>query len=289
MAIQMMPRRVWILAFNMIVFILFFWGPLSAVLRSIDNELYSHIVLIPFISACLIYLKRKRISSYSGFSIPGGSLLIIASIIAYIGGKYLAFHLDQNDFYSVMIFASILFLIGTFLLAYGPRAFWEVQFELLFLFFMVPVPTFMIDKIIFFLQSGSTELSYLFLNVLGVPVFRQGFFFQLPTITVEVAKECSGIRSSLALVIVTTLAAHLFLRDTWRRVVLLLCVIPVVIIKNSVRITVLSLLATYVDTKFITNSTLHRNGGVLFFMLGVVFLGAVLWGLGKYEKQPKVE
>jgi exosortase len=289
MATEMMPRRVWILAFNMIVFIFFFWSPLSVVLRSMGNELYSHIVLIPFITGYLIYLNRNKIFSSREYSISGGSILITASIITYITGKTLASILDKNDFFSIMVVSSVLFLIGTFLLVYGSRAFWEAQFPLCFLFFMVPVPTVIIDQVIFLLQSGSTEVSYLFLNVLGVPVFREGFVFHLPTITVEVAKECSGIRSSLALVIVTVLAAHLFLRDSWRRVVLLICVIPVVIIKNGVRITVLSVLATYVDTRFITNSTLHRDGGVLFFMLGVIILGSVLWLLGKYEKKPKVE
>ena len=107
--------------------------------------------------------------------------------------------------------------------------------------------------------------------------------FQLPGIAIEVAKECSGIRSSLALFITSLLAGHMFLKTTWRKVVLVLVIIPLTIFKNAVRITTLSLLAVYVDKSWLTDSWLHKGGGIVFFVLALVFFAPVLWALARSE------
>ncbi len=100
---------------------------------------------------------------------------------------------------------------------------------------------------------------------------------------IEVAKECSGIRSSLALLILALLVGHLFLRKFWKQAVFVVAGILMMIIKNGVRIATLTILAQYVDPSFLFGR-LHHDGGVVFFLLGLLLLWPVLWLLQRGDK-----
>ena len=104
----------------------------------------------------------------------------------------------------------------------------------------------------------------------------------LPQVTIQVAKECSGIRSAQALLITCLLAGNLFLRTNWRRVALLAAAVPVLIIKNGIRIATLTLLAVHVDPSFL-NGPWHHDGGIIFFVLGLLILLPLLRWLEKTE------
>jgi len=100
-------------------------------------------------------------------------------------------------------------------------------------------------------------------------------------------RGCKGVQRnsfSLALVITSVIAGYLFLETGWKRVILVLSIFPVMIIKNAVRITTLSLLAVYVDESWLTDSFLHHSGGIFFFLLALVILAPVLLFLKKTEK-----
>lgn len=86
----------------------------------------------------------------------------------------------------------------------------------------------------------------------------------------------SGIRSSLSLILLTLVIAHESLRGNVRRFVLLASTIPIAILKNGVQIVTLTLLAIYVDPSFLTGSLRH-DGGIVFFLLGLVMLIPVIW------------
>ena len=113
------------------------------------------------------------------------------------------------------------------------------------------------------------------LSAFGVPYYREGLVFQLPGIAVEVAEECSGIRSSVALFITVLLAAQLTLRSNWRKVALCALVIPVALFKNGLRIATISALSVYVNRGFLYGR-LHRSGVFVFFSLGLLVLFGVL-------------
>jgi exosortase/archaeosortase family protein len=103
-------------------------------------------------------------------------------------------------------------------------------------------------------------------------------------VSVEVAKQCGGIRSSLVLFIVSILAGHLFLTTMKRRFILSLWVLPITIVKNAIRIVTLTLFAVYVDPR-ILDSMLHRRGGIPFFIVALSLLGIVLWFLIRSESR----
>jgi exosortase len=261
-----------------------FWAPLSRLIRfSFQQGQYSHIILIPLISASLIFLERKRIFSHVYTLWRVGSALLFAGALLFWFGQRPSASESENDQLSTAIFSAVVIWVGGFLLCYGLQALRTGLFPVLFLFLMVPIPDFFLNRVILWLQTGSAEVSYAAFQLLGVTVFRTGFVFALPGVTIEVAKECSGIRSSLALVITSLLAGHLFLRSAWTKTALSLATFPLLIVKNGFRIVTLSLLSIYVDPCVLTGS-LHHQGGIVFFLLALAFLAPVLWLLQKSER-----
>jgi exosortase len=268
-----------------IVTIAWFWGPLSTVinlsLRYSEYEHYSHIVIIPVISLFLIYVRRDAIFSEAEWGVRLGMVVMVSAIVASALPRILRF--DEATAWTVAMISMVLAVVGAFLICYGMRAFKKSAFPLFMLLFMAPLPPVVLHAVIGFLQRAAAEASALLFDLLGVPVFRQGFVFALPGVTIEIAEECSGIRSSTALLIVGLVAAHLYLRSTWAKVVVAMAAVPVAIMKNAVRIVVLSLLGINVDPGFVGPGLLHRYSGIPVFAMALASLGAIIWLLHKSE------
>ena len=281
---EIMGRSTFFLLF-LVLSIMLFYNPLELLVKSsLDNELYSHIILIPMVSLYLIFTRWREIFQNNGTSFIPGSIFIVVGVGLYFVGGEFVMRLDQNDFLSMMTFAAVHCWIGGFVLFFGLESSRRALFPLLFLLFMVPVPGFLMERVIHLLQVWSTEVSYGIFKLTGVPIFREGFTFHLPGVSVEVAKQCGGIRSSLVLFIVSVLAGHLFLASWKRKVILSLWVLPITIVKNAIRIVTLTLLAVYVNPR-ILDSTLHRRGGIPFFVVALSLFGVVLWFLVRSESR----
>lgn len=280
---QTLPRNV-IFLILVILSLVAFWRPLwSLVHFSLEHEFASHIVLVPLVSGYLLCRERKRIFSCAQFSFGVGNILLLGGVALYGLVQWFRLALRPNDILSPTVFSIVLVWIAGFVLCYGTRAFRAATFPLLFLLLMVPLPDLLLDKAIFLLQKGSAEGVEVLFNLVGVPVLRQGLVFHLPGVSIEIAKECSGIRSTLVLLITCLLAGYFFLLSGWHRTVLILCALPLVIVKNAVRIVTLTLLALYVNPGFLSGS-LHQRGGILFFLLALATLAPILHWLQKTEK-----
>jgi exosortase len=253
--------------------IVLFWKTIAAlVYYSLHQDSSSHVVLIPFISAYLLATERKRIFVKNQRAIGLGIVVVLAGVVLYWApGQFYSAATHENLALSVATFSLVVIWIGFFALSYGLDATRAAAFPLLFLLLMIPLPDRLLDKTVYFLQQGSTEIAYFLFKIVGVPVLRQGFVLTVPGFSIEVATECSGIRSSMALFITCLLAAHLFLRSSWKRVALVLLSFPLALIKNGVRIATLTLLSMYVDPSFLKGS-LHRDGGFAFFLLALAMI-----------------
>jgi exosortase len=262
--------------------ILLYWKTLSTLaVFSMHEESSSHLLLIPVISIYLLFSERKRIFTIMRTQVILGSLVIL------IGGMlhwFTVARASANEWsLSGEMLSLVLIWAGGFVLFYGSAALSAAAFPLAFLLLMIPIPASILDRVIYELQGGSTDIAYFLFRTTGVPVLRQGFLLSVPGVTIEVAKECSGIRSSMALFITCLLAAHLFLRAGWRKLVFVLLAFPVALIKNGVRIFTLTMLSIYVDPSFLTGN-LHHKGGFVFFLLALLILAPVLMLLEKTER-----
>jgi len=268
-----------------ILSVIIFWRTFHALaLFSLDHESASHILLIPLVSIYLLWSERSCIFQVVRTSLVSGGILVLAAIALYLFTAVRWSLQDPEQFLPGATLAIVLLWLGGFLLCYGDAAWRRARFSLLFLLLMVPLPPALLDRCIYLLQQGSTEIAYLLFKAVGVPVLRQGFLLTVPGVTIEVARECSGIRSSVALFITSLLAAHLFLRTTSRMLVFVLLAFPLAILKNGIRITTLTLLSVYVNPGFLTGR-LHHQGGFVFFLLALAIFAPILLFFQKSEQK----
>jgi exosortase len=242
----------------------------------------SHIVLIPFVAAALIYQQRQQIftvvkADYSiGLPLFGaGAMLLIAVRFGPLA--------SAPAVLTVSAAALVMLAIGAFVMTFGRSAAREALFPLLFLAAAIPIPEQLLSVAVDVLKRGSTEAVAVLFRATATPFHRDGFVFNLPNLAIEVADACSGIRSSIALTLTSLLGGYTFLQSPVSRSALLLAVLPVTIVKNAIRIVTLSLLAIHVDPSFITGR-LHHDGGVVFFLMALVLMAPWLLLLRRIEK-----
>ena len=286
-------RRFWGGACFVIVLLAAFGQPLLGLANyAAHSSLHSYILLIPFVSGYLLYLRRDQLPKKRVTDIPLGILALAGGLGVFLFTHWLAFagRLPADNYYFVLLTISFLCCLaagGFFFL--GRDWMRAAAFPLAYLIFMIPMPDAMADALESASKYASAEVANVLFHLSGTPFLRAGLIFQLPNITIEVAQECSGIRSSWVLLMTSILAANLFLKTRWRRFALVAFVIPLAILRNGFRILVIALLCVNVGPQMI-HSLIHRRGGPLFFTLSLIPFFLVLWWLRKgdvHTRQPK--
>src|SRR6266446_1301173 len=247
------------------------------------EELHSHILLIPFVSAYLIYIRRHELPKDYTFSVKWALIPLLAGAISLaVAWNPAVSGLSRNDYLALIALSFVCFVAAGGVFFLGRKWMAAAAFPFAFLIFMVPMP----DRLADFLETAaklaSAEAANMFFNISGTPVLRDGTFFHLPNITIEVAQECSGIRSSWVLFITSLLAANLFLKSGWRRAVLVCFVIPLGIARNGFRVWVIGMLCIYLGPQMI-HSIIHHRGGPIFFALSLIPLFLLLWWLRRAD------
>jgi exosortase C (VPDSG-CTERM-specific) len=288
-------KRVHFFALSVAVLAILFFKPLYDLLRyAIHSELYSHVPLIPCVSFYLLWKKREQLAArpFDRLSTEMSGRPETAPCFAFsafaIGLAALAFYwfsfrksgANQNDALSLMTFSFVAFVAGFYLLFLGKNLFNATGFPIAFLFFIIPFPTFFTTGIETFFQHASASAAEVMLQLSGATFFRNGLEFRLPKITLFVAPECSGIRSTLVLFITSLIAGHLFLRSFWKKTGLALFVIPLAIFRNGFRIFVIAQLCIQRGPEMI-DSPIHHRGGPIFFVLSLIPFFVLLFFLHK--------
>ena len=232
---------------------------------ALRNDRYSYLLLIPLLSAGMIYRSRRQIFRQRA---ADGTLLIPAGIASLAVACWFLADSRLLDSFTLAVFAGVTFWLGTFRLYYGRQAWEAARFPLLFLYSLVPIPGFVLDRVIGGLQAGSAAVANGLLSLSSIPYFQDGLALHFQDLTVVVTEDCSGIRSSITLLLWVALQAHFSLRSGWRKLLFLSSVLPVVLFKNGLRIATLSFLAVKVDPGFMTG-WLHHDGGFVFFGLAL--------------------
>ena len=264
-------RQLRLLAIYTTLLVLCFAKPLFDLVRfALHNELYSHILLVPFVSLYLAWLKKDKLLHDSSPEPKLALLPLAAGLVSILG--FLALHsclqLAPVDSLAWNVFSFFLLFIGVCLLSLGRQTVRTLAFPVAFLIFLVPFPVIINHAIESFLQHRSADAAELLFNLVGTPLLRRGVDFHLPGFSLQVAPECSGIRSTLVLFISSLVAGQLFLRSPWKRMVFALAVVPLGIFRNAFRIVVIGELCVHVDPGFI-DSPIHHRGGPVFFVISL--------------------
>jgi exosortase C (VPDSG-CTERM-specific) len=248
------------------------------------SDLHSHILLVPFISGYLLYLRRGRLLIRYRRSITGTVALSGIGIAALAAGIEWRTSLSLNDELALLALAYVGFLATGGFLFLGSKWMRAAAFPIAFLIFMVPLPGIVVNWLEDASVSGSAEVAALFFRAAGTPLVRHGTLFELPGIAIRVAQECSGIHSSWVLFITSLIASNLFVKAWWRRIALVAFVIPLGILRNGFRILVIGLLCVHVGPHMI-DSPIHHRGGPIFFALSLIPLFLLLWWLRRQERR----
>lgn len=250
---------------------------------ALADERYTHILLVLPVSAALILVDWKwEQTSATNFSPVAASLLIAAVVSTAVLRVKNSYALDIQLALNVLLLQ--IFWVAAFALCFGERAFRRALFPLCLLLWLVPAPDFVLDRIVALLQFGSAASAHLLFLAARIPVAQRGMLIHIPGLTMEVAPECSSIRSSLMLLVTTMVLAHVLLRSVGKKLLVVGLAIPLCFIKNGFRIFILGVLTTRVDPAYMTGR-LHREGGILYFLIALVAIFLLLWILLRRERR----
>jgi exosortase C (VPDSG-CTERM-specific) len=252
-----------------IIVILAFILPLGRLMNfAIHDELYSYILLIPFISGYLIWQEKGKLSGAPAVASRLTPVFLMAGLAALLW-HYFARPAAIEDGLAQTTLAFLLFVAAAAAWTLGGQTLRALAFPIAFLIFMVPLPAAFRSFIEGGLQAGSAAAANVLFTVAATPMINDGLVFRLPGIQLEIAPECSGIHSTVVLFITSLLAGHYFLKRPWKRAVLCLAVIPLALLRNGFRVFVIGELCVHIGPQMI-NSVIHRHGGPLFFLLSLI-------------------
>ena len=192
----------------------------------LEKDLHSYTLLIPLVSLYMASLKRASLPR-EGIRTTvwdvGWALIFGLAAAALHFGPDLAgvSPLGQSASMSQTASLYILLLIAGGCAFLGMTWMRLLMFPFAFLLFMVPLPDIALRCLENFLMQASVGLAHALFQLTGTPVLRNGQVVELPGMTLEVARNCSGIRSSLVLFITSLIASYMFLSSAWHRSCLL--------------------------------------------------------------------
>ena len=245
--------------------------PLAANLRlALLSDAHTYILLILPISITLIYLeKNDPLEEPARGRMWGGVLLGVALLLRVVTAMD-SWQQSPSDNLSLSVGALVFFWIGSTIVAFGLRAVKTNLFPICFLLLFIPLPDDAVTWLTSLLQRQSAWASTILFRAVGVPIARDGVMLSIPGLNIEVATECSSIRSSTMVVVTTLLLAQLFLKSWWRKFLLVATSLPVSVAKNALRIFVIAELGTRVDRGYL-NGWLHHQGGFIYLGLALLF------------------
>jgi len=280
-----MQKRIQLVAFAMLCGVsgALGWQALVSTWRlALNNGAYTHILLIAPLSVGLIQLNWRMLPERFELSVTRGSVLLAGALATAGLARWGALGPAADLRLSLSMIALVTWWIGSIVLCFGPGTFRTFLFPLCFLYWMVPMPAAALDRIIPFLQNESAVSARALFWLAGVPVTRDGTVLDIPGLTIEVARECSSIRSSLILIVMAMVLAQLFLHSWWRKAVVFAAAIPLAVAKNGLRIFVIAELGTRVDPGFL-DGNLHHHGGIVFLAIAVAIVSGFIWILRQNE------
>jgi exosortase C (VPDSG-CTERM-specific) len=271
------------IAYLAVLTVLFIQPLIRLAVHAAANDLHSHVVLVPFITAYLLYIRRRSLPAGDRGSVAGAFVLAAAGIAALAVRFTWLRSLSVNDDVALMTLAFVSFAAAGGFLFLGVKWMTAAAFPVAFLIFMVPLP----DAVVTWLEQvsvlASADAAAVYFQASGTPFVREDTIFALPGIVLRVAQECSGIRSSWVLFITSLLLSEIFLKSRWRKFVLVAFVIPLGVLRNGLRILIIGLLCVHIGPEMI-DSVIHHRGGPIFFALSLVPLFLLLLWFRRQEK-----
>jgi exosortase len=232
---------------------------------------YSHGFLIPVLSGYFLWERRHALAQLPIQPSPVGFLVMLLGIALLL--------LGQVGAELFLMRVSLVVLIAGLVLYHGGWQYLKgMAFPIVFLLFMIPWPAIILNALTLPLQFLAARLSTSSLQLMNLPVYREGNIIFLPHATLEVVEACSGIRSLVSLLALAVVFAYMTQRHVWKMAVLVVSATPIAIIANAFRIWGTGVLA-HVYGPQAAEGFYHTFAGWLVFVIAFVLLaveGAVM-------------
>jgi exosortase len=220
---------------------------------------YSHGFLVPLGCGLLLWRSRKSWMAMPPRPSDSGLLFVVAAMGMLVVGT-----LGAEIF---LPRASLVVLLGGLLVYFaGWPMLSAVKAPWLALFLMIPLPVIVFNEFAFPLQLLASRLACALLDLLQIPVLREGNIIMLPSMSLDVVEACSGLRSLMSLITVAVLYSLFFERRKWMRCLVILLAIPVAVLANALRIVLTAVLARYVNVQ-LAEGFFHALSGLILFVL----------------------
>ena len=234
----------------------------------LDDPTFAYALWIPPLAAYLSYLKVRalpgsQLPAYLAASHAGYAVMAAGCALLLVGEVSTLLYIARLSFLVV--------LAGLALTLIGWQGLSLFSFPAGYLLFAVPLPALIYIPLSTRLQMLSSVLAGDSLDWLGVPALREGNIISLPNNQLEVVEACSGIHSLFALLAVATLAGYLLRSRNTQRLLVALSAIPLAILLNAMRITLLGVLSYYVGPGVAVGFA-HMTTGLVIFMIGAALI-----------------
>ncbi|WP_028317206.1 exosortase/archaeosortase family protein [Desulfobulbus elongatus] len=228
------------------------------------SEDYAHAFFTVPIIIYMIWTKKEAFLKQEGNSVVGLPL-VVGSISLYLLSL-------QLQIPTIMFVATMLTVVSTLIYFCEFRIVKALIIPIMLLFLLIPIPNQLLSAVTAALQLKVSEASELIVQLLAIPLFREGNVLHIPDKTFQVVEACSGIRSLISLSTLSLIFGYFTLRTWWATSLLLLLSVPIAIFINIVR--VVSMVVVYrwyaID---LTEGTAHTVAGLVLFLLGFFMLG----------------
>ena len=232
------------------------------------DSYYSHGPLIPFISALLVWWRRRELAALPKATSRWGPFLVVVGLALQL------FSAIWRIYFASAL--SLLVVLSGLILTFGGMPLWKkAWFPVAFLFFMVPMPLALVAQLSLQLKLWAATAASHLIWWFGIPVMQDGSVLHLPHGVLLVEDLCSGLRSLISLVSLGVLCSYLMKGNWWKRGIVLAATVPVAIAANVFRITVVSLVSEVYGYHLASGAFHDIMGFVLFFLAF-----GILWVLG---------
>ncbi|MFL6698574.1 MAG: exosortase A [Vitreoscilla sp.] len=247
------------LALAMAAVVLLYWSTAAGMVGIwIRSATFMHAFLVPPISAWLLWRERDRLATITPR--PNAWILLPLAAVAmlWLLGELAAVNALTQLAFTAMVVLSVPAVLGT-------RFARAAAFPLAFLFFAVPLGEFLLPT----LMQMTADFTVAALRLTGIPVFREGLMFVIPSGQWSVVEACSGVRYLIASFMVGTLYAYLMYSSTRRRLIFMGVSLLMPLLANWVRAYMIVMLGHLSDNRIAT--------GVDHLIYGWVFFGVVIF------------
>jgi exosortase len=242
---------------------------------------YSHGFFVPILAGWILWRERRKLQEMLPDPSWWGVPIILCAMGLLIVGTF-----GAEIFVSRI---SLLILLAGLLIHFcGWNHFRPALSAWLVLFLMIPLPAILANQIVLPLQFVSSGLATGFMDLCNIPVYRQGNIIYLPSITLEVAEACSGIRSLMAMITLAVAYGYLLEQKAWKRVVLVLSAVPIAVLANGVRIMASGVLGQYLGRDK-AEGFFHLFSGLVIFSFSFLLLWMLHALLRRFSGGPQRE